>query len=202
MRWRGGWEDRGQAERRGMRPQGVYGGYGEYGTYGSSVGPQERHGGYGGEQDYGQRGFGDRDRDFARTGQEQPGREGRWHGEGDRGLAERMDRGPIQWLGDRLREGMRKVGRGPKGYRRSDERMHEDVCERIARSGLDADDVEVKVESSEVTLSGTARSREDKRRLEDLADDVFGVEEVHNHLRIAREPRGEAGVQQDEHLHH
>jgi hypothetical protein len=64
--------------------------------------------------------------------------------------------------------------------------VRDEVCERIARSGVNAMDVEVEVENGEVTLSGYAESREDKRRLEDLADDVFGVDEVHNHVRIRR----------------
>jgi hypothetical protein len=85
-----------------------------------------------------------------------------------------------------------RIGRGPKGYRRSDERIHDDVCERIARAGLDADDVEVKVENGEVTLTGSVHRREEKRWVEDLAEDVWGVQEVHNRLRVAR---GEEGSQ-------
>jgi hypothetical protein len=75
---------------------------------------------------------------------------------------------------------------GPKGYRRPDDRIRDEVCESIARSGIDARDVEVAVEAGEVTLSGTAGSREDKRALEDLADDVYGVEDVHNQIRLRR----------------
>jgi hypothetical protein len=77
-----------------------------------------------------------------------------------------------------------RIGRGPKGYRRSDERVHDDVCERIARSGVNADEVEVRVESGEVTLTGTVERREEKRFLEDLAEDVFGVSDVHNQIRV------------------
>ncbi|WP_242346588.1 BON domain-containing protein [Anaeromyxobacter terrae] len=98
------------------------------------------------------------------------------------------ERGPMERLGERVREGWRKMtGRGPKGYKRSDERIREDVSERIARSDLEASDVEVTVEHGEVTLSGFVESRWDKRMLEDIADDVFGVDEVHNHLRLRRE---------------
>jgi hypothetical protein len=79
---------------------------------------------------------------------------------------------------------------GPKGYRRPDERIQDEVCERIGRSGLDAREVEVAVHAGEVTLTGTVLSRDDKRALEDLADDVFGVEDVHNRLTIARAPAG------------
>jgi hypothetical protein len=74
---------------------------------------------------------------------------------------------------------------GPKGYRRPDDRIRDEVCEAIARSGIDAREVEVAVEAGEVTLSGTAASREDKRALEDLADDVYGVEDVHNRIRLS-----------------
>lgn len=82
---------------------------------------------------------------------------------------------------------------GPKNYTRPDERIRDEVCERIGRSGIDAREVEVAVAAGEVTLTGTVLSRDDKRGLEDLVDDVFGVEDVHNQLRITR-PTGEHGV--------
>ncbi|HYG70078.1 MAG TPA: BON domain-containing protein, partial [Anaeromyxobacteraceae bacterium] len=112
------------------------------------------------------------------------GPEARTRGE-SRGLVEWEDRGPLEWLGDKL-GGRERRGRGPKGYRRSDDRIHDEVCERIARAGVDADEVEVKVEKGEVTLTGTVRDRSDKWRLEDVADDVFGVEDVNNQLRVRR----------------
>ena len=46
--------------------------------------------------------------------------------------------------------------------------------------------MEVAVEAGEVTLTGTVESRDDKRALEDVADDVFGVEDVHNRIRLRR----------------
>jgi hypothetical protein len=102
-----------------------------------------------------------------------------------KGLVEWEDHGPIEWLGDKLRElkGRRRL-RGPKGYKRSDERILDDVCERIARSGIDADDVEV--ENGEVTLSGTVVRRVDKWGLEVIAADVLGVEEVRDEIRTPR----------------
>jgi hypothetical protein len=84
------------------------------------------------------------------------------------------------------------VGVGPRGYRRSDERIREDVCERFAEHGhLDPSDVEVDVREGEVLLNGTVATRAQKRLAEDIADDVFGVAEVHNHLRVARAGGGE-----------
>jgi hypothetical protein len=80
-----------------------------------------------------------------------------------------------------------RLGKGPKGYRRADPRIRDELAERIARSGIDADDVEVTVEYGEVTLSGFVATRDDKRRLEDVAEDVFGVAEIHDELRVRRE---------------
>ncbi|WP_457089624.1 BON domain-containing protein [Microvirga sp. P5_D2] len=75
-------------------------------------------------------------------------------------------------------------GRGPKGYKRTDERIHEDVCERLMHDRfIDASDVEVSVSNGEVTLSGTVSSRGLKRRAEDLAELASGVTHVQNNLR-------------------
>jgi hypothetical protein len=77
------------------------------------------------------------------------------------------------------------VGRGPKGYQRSDDRIREDVSERLMAHGLiDASDIEVRVQAGEVTLTGYVDSRDAKRAAEDCADDISGVREVHNQLRI------------------
>ena len=82
-------------------------------------------------------------------------------------------------------------GRGPRGYRRSDERIREDACDWLTEDPrIDASNMEVNVKEGEVTLSGTVTSREDKRRAEDLVDQISGVKDVHNTLRVAREQRG------------
>lgn len=83
------------------------------------------------------------------------------------------------------------AGRGPKGYQRSDDRILEDVSDRLTDAPfLDASDIEVTVNSGEVTLSGTVPSREQKRRSEDLIEYVTGVREVHNRLRVSRASEG------------
>lgn len=82
-------------------------------------------------------------------------------------------------------------GRGPKGYRRSDDRVREDVCERLTDdSRVDASEIEVNVKDCEVTLSGSVRTREEKRRAEDLTENVSGVKDVHNTLRVTSEAAG------------
>lgn len=76
-------------------------------------------------------------------------------------------------------------GRGPKGYRRSDERITEDVSDRLADDRyVDASDIEVSVEHGEVTLGGSVDDRQTRRRAEDIAEQVSGVTYVQNLLRV------------------
>jgi osmotically-inducible protein OsmY len=76
-------------------------------------------------------------------------------------------------------------GRGPKNYARSDERVREDINDRLSDdSWIDASEIEVQVKDGEVTLSGQVERREDKRRAEDLAEQVSGVKHVQNNLRV------------------
>jgi osmotically-inducible protein OsmY len=78
-------------------------------------------------------------------------------------------------------------GRGPKNYQRSDDRIREDVCERLERDHrVDASDLEVNVSGGVVTLSGSVHDREMKRRAEDIAESCGGVSDVQNQIRVAR----------------
>jgi hypothetical protein len=78
------------------------------------------------------------------------------------------------------------AGRGPKGYRRSDERIQETVNEALERDGdLDASEISVSVKDGEVTLEGSVPNRWSKRLAEDLVHDRPGVNDVHNRLRVA-----------------
>ena len=84
---------------------------------------------------------------------------------------------------DKMRKGDFR-GRGPKGYRRSDERIREDINDRLTEHAhLDASDIEVSVKDCEVTLTGKVFDRTDKRLAEDVAEDVPGVKNVQNNLR-------------------
>jgi osmotically-inducible protein OsmY len=79
------------------------------------------------------------------------------------------------------------AGKGPKGYTRPDARITEDVCDRLADSwDVDASEIEVRVSNGEVTLSGCVNDRHQKRCAEDLVENLSGVREVNNQLRVTR----------------
>jgi osmotically-inducible protein OsmY len=77
------------------------------------------------------------------------------------------------------------TGRGPKGFQRSNERLREQVCERLERHGqVDASDIDVQVEDGVVTLEGSVDDRRTKRLAEECAETVPGVRDVMNRLRV------------------
>jgi hypothetical protein len=87
-------------------------------------------------------------------------------------------------------------GKGPKGYSRSDDRIREDVCDRLTEdSQIDASEIDVKVSNCEVTLAGTVDSREAKRRAEDCAESISGVRNVQNNIRVQQGASGMASQQ-------
>jgi hypothetical protein len=82
-------------------------------------------------------------------------------------------------------------GMGPRGYRRSDERIREDVCQCLTDDHhIDASDIEVAVNDREVVLTGTVSSRMQKRHAEDLIERLPGVRDVINSLRVVSGPQG------------
>ncbi len=78
----------------------------------------------------------------------------------------------------------------PKGYTRSDERLREDVCERLAHSGLDVGDVSVSVSEGRVTLEGAVKDRASKHAIENCVDDCLGVQDIDNRIRVNRDGGG------------
>jgi hypothetical protein len=91
------------------------------------------------------------------------------------------------------------AGRGPRNYRRPDERIREDVCDVLCDHGwVDASEIDVTVQTGEVTLSGVVRERQQKRMAEEAVEQVTGVRDVHNQLRVSpggsdQEPRERPG---------
>lgn len=173
----------------------------DYEDYGNAGGQRQDYGPHGQyrRQGYSQRGqrpgndYDDR-RDYGYSSERQNYSQGRWSG-GDYG-----NRGDYYYGGERpgyqqgqygQQQSMRMgeyAGRGPKGYQRSDERIGEEVNERLMWHGeVDASDIEVEVKNGIVTLSGTVPDRNQKRMAEDAAENVSGVKDIQNNVRVSRE---------------
>jgi osmotically-inducible protein OsmY len=76
-------------------------------------------------------------------------------------------------------------GLGPKGYKRSDERIREDVCDKLQKHSLiDASEIEVDVSDGCVYLKGYVSSRNIKRLAENAIQNISGVMDVQNLLKI------------------
>ena len=77
-------------------------------------------------------------------------------------------------------------GVGPKGYSRSDGRIHDDVCEALTRDRtVDASEIEVEVKAGTVILRGQVADKWMKRRAEDCVEEVIGVLDVWNELKTS-----------------
>lgn len=110
----------------------------------------------------------------------------------DRGFFDRASDELMSWFGDDDAARRRQMdhredhrGRGPSNYKRSNERLLEDACERLTRDPrVDASKIDVTCDNNEVTLNGTVDSRSAKRRAEDIVHDIGGVNHVQNNLRV------------------
>jgi osmotically-inducible protein OsmY len=174
------------------RPNQQYGqSYGSR-SFGSEYGNQG-YGGYGG-QNYG---------NPSRWSEHRGGDEGRWTETAGRttlrgiGSASEREGGSSLQGWTRSSDEQRRggfYGKGPRGYTRSDERIREDICDRLsADDEVDASDITVTVAKTEVTLEGSVPDRHSKRRAEDIAESVTGVTEVHNRLRSNKGVMQEVG---------
>ena len=152
----------GSATAGGWGAQQSYGREGEFGGYGSqSYGTES----YGSRQDYGtSQGYAPQ----------------RWN-QSEIGRSD-FDRGTV---GEPIRHGRGMRGRGPKGFQRSDDRILEAVSEALEQDDyVDATNIQVTVIQGEVTLSGSVEDRSDKRHAEDVVENVPGVRNVQNQIRI------------------
>jgi hypothetical protein len=79
--------------------------------------------------------------------------------------------------------------RGPKNYRRSDERILEDIYLQLLRDpSIDSSDVSVELHRGEATLTGTVPVRSMKHAIEDIVHATPGVEEIHNRVKVNAGP--------------
>lgn len=162
-------------------------GYGRGGEYGRYAG--ERWGR--GARNYASESYGpaeryDWDDEWSRARYGYRGAQG---GGEERGMWDRATDEVSSWFGDEDAQRRRRMdqfrGRGPKNYTRSEDRIREDVCDRLTDDwSVDASEIDVNVSGSEVTLSGTVPNRAQRRRAEDCAEWVSGVTHVQNNLRV------------------
>ena len=203
------WGGQGQGYGQGAYGQGAYGqgGFGQ-GGYGQSFGTGGYGRGYGqsyergeypqsgyGQGGYGQGGFGQGEYGrgaygggYGQGGPEQSAWRGGYEESQRYGESGRYPGGgyvPLTYSSAIIVG--RFYGRGPKGYRRSDDRIREDVSEELYRHPeIDASEIEVQVQNGEVTLNGKVEDRHQKRLAEDIVERSSGVTDVHNRLKVDR----------------
>lgn len=108
-------------------------------------------------------------------------------------LGHRIGEAIGEWFGPSTdeRPGARRAG--PRNYQRTDERIRDEICERLTfTNGVNVREVSVEVEKGVVTLSGTVERRSQKYDIEDIADNTFGVTEVDNRIRVQRQSTNDA----------
>jgi len=164
--------------------------------HGSLVGPNYRmgslsHAGQGiqghGAQGYGQhgssgQGYGGGSGQGFRDG-------GSWRGDGGRasGGGQPAFRADTEVMGGGASAQPGYRGVGPSSYQRSDERLEDEIHERLTEAqDIDASDITVRCKDGIATVEGTVEERRLKYRIEDLIEQVRGVRDVENRLRIAR----------------
>lgn len=177
--------DRGSYSGRGYRRDDDY----DRSRFGGYSGGYSGGRGYSSDRSYGGRGY---DRDYYND--DDRGYRGEYgYDRDDRGWFDKAADEVASWFGDEEAERRRRMderrqghrGRGPRNYTRSDERIKEDINDRLTDDFyLDASDIDVEVNDGEVTLTGSVDSRFAKRRAEDIAEDVSGVSHMENRLRV------------------
>jgi osmotically-inducible protein OsmY len=87
----------------------------------------------------------------------------------------------------------RFAGCGPRGYRRPDARIAEDINEALTwHPDIDASEVEVAVEQGIVTLTGTVHDRRTQRLIREVTSQIVGVCELEDRLTVG--PGGATGA--------
>jgi hypothetical protein len=77
------------------------------------------------------------------------------------------------------------IGKGPKGYTGSSQRIREGVMQALTDDGdVDASDIEIEVDNGIVVLSGSVPEKKMKYLAENCAEAIPGVLDVMNRLRV------------------
>ena len=130
-----------------------------------------------GQQGYGAQGYGAQHQDYRAQGYGYGSQGGQQHSQASR-------------------QGRSYRGMGPRNYTRSDERIREDLNERLTDAhDIDASGLSVEVNNGVVTLTGSVDQRWMKHRAEDIADSCSGVRDVRNQIQVQREGAQSQGMQ-------
>ena len=81
-------------------------------------------------------------------------------------------------------------GLGPRGYVRSDQRIYEDICDRLTENPfIDASDIAVSVRDRTVTLAGSVDNMLALHQAEEIAREAAGVADLRNDLLVDGDER-------------
>lgn len=174
--WQGAQRSQGSSGYEGGPGYGLPGGYGSHGGGYGTQSSYAAHGGYGLPGERWQREYG------IEGGHRSQGY-GTHAGYGSHGGY--GPQGDAHWPQSSWAQQGNRKKRGPKGYTRSDERIREDICERLINAQfIDSSEVTIIVDAGKVTVEGTVPERRMKHAIEDLAETTSGVTEVENKIRV------------------
>jgi hypothetical protein len=81
-------------------------------------------------------------------------------------------------------------GLGPRGYVRSDQRIYEDICDRLTENPfIDASDITVSVRDRKVTLAGSVDNMLALHQAEEITREAAGVADLRNDLLVDGDER-------------
>lgn len=117
--------------------------------------------------------------------------EGNWHHPGVSGKTDDGD----TWVNQKEYRAQKNfTGFGPKDYKRTDDRIYEEVCEALMRNhDVDATNIGVKVTDGVVFLTGKVNDRKMKKTAEFILEDLPGVQDIRNELTIVKSEEGKRG---------
>jgi hypothetical protein len=190
--------------------QGAYGNYGQGGRQGDPFRQQGQSGGgffgrgqggdYGQQRESGRQGWDRRqeygiDRNEGYGSQQGYGSQRYGQGYGSERLGYGSEGYGSQGFGTQGQgQRGRFTGRGPKGWQRSDESVLERVNETLEQHpDIDASEIEVTCARGEIVLRGTVDDRRAKRLAEDAVENLPGVKDVRNEIRVQERQQGQQG---------
>jgi len=94
-------------------------------------------------------------------------------------------------------------GVGSKKYKRSDERILDEIHDRLMFHGeIDAKDIEVTVKNGDVWLFGSVPTKRMRRGAEDIAELVVGVRNVDNELTVGTNHKHDHDLEVEQAIHY